>query len=375
MDATPVTCRVCGAANPPGALFCTRCTSPVAVVPLSKLDESDLRTCLGALLTVLGEELAAGAATPTQIDGDLWRAYLSSFWLRPETALILYAEALAVREATKGETGPWLDLGCGDGIHSAIQAGWRLDESFDAFQSLDVSALDIYDRFDPAGFKVNVSRTGKPVDVGLDIKATAVARAKALPGVFASAEQADATRLPLADRGIGTIFSNMLRDLGEPLGRALDECRRVLRDDGVLLISAMTPAYAQSLYFAPEARRASGLGQSDRARHMLRLDRGRSIFCQRQLSPDQWDKLLREHGLRVAAVYPIVGPAVIRFWDIGLRPFAMALLRQRQAWIDQGVLSIVKPSIVALLNHLLTPLLARLRTGEPCMNLIAAVKA
>jgi SAM-dependent methyltransferase len=372
MDAGQVTCRVCGAENPPGALFCTRCTSPVAVVPLSELDASDLRTCLGALLTVLGEELAGGAAAPTDIDRDLWRAYLSAFWLRPETAMVLYAEAMAIRAAAKH--GPWLDLGCGDGIHSAIIAGWRFDGTFDAFQSLALSALDIYDRFDAGGFTVNLSRPGRCVDVGLDIKATAVARAKALPGVFGRVEQADATRLPLADRSIGTIFSNMLRDLGEPLGAALDECHRVLREEGVLLISAMTPAYAQNLYFAPEARRASEQGKSDRAAHMLRLDRGRSVFCQRQLSTDQWDRLLRAHGMRVASVHPIVGPAVIRFWDIGLRPFAMALLRQRQAWIDQGVLSSVKPSVVALLDHLLEPLLARLTTGEPCMNLIAAVK-
>src|SRR5262249_36820682 len=156
----------------------------------------------------------------------------------------------------------------------------------------DLHAADMYHHFDPAAFEVSFRRRGRPFAIGIDIKPTAIDRARAL-GIFDRVERADATRLPIEDASVGTIFSNMLRDLGEPLDAALAECRRVLKPDGTLLISTMTPAYAQSLAFAPAAIAADAAGDRAAAERLMRLDRGRSVFCQRQLSPEQWDVLLR----------------------------------------------------------------------------------
>jgi SAM-dependent methyltransferase len=365
-------CPVCSHDNPAAALFCARCTSPVAVLPLHGLGEADHRECLAALFESLAQ--IARTATGGEIDDrDLWRAYLDAFWLRPETALVLYAEALAVRPFRE-VAGPWLDLGCGDGVHAAIYSGYRFGVEFDAFSALDLTAADIYNHFDPAQFSAPVTRAGRPVDCGLDIKPTAVARATAL-GAFKEVTQADATRLPLPDRSIGGIFSNMLRDLGEPLPAALAECRRVMTEDGVLLLSAMTPAYAQSLHFAPASRAAQDAGDTDRARHLLTLDRGRSVFCQRQLSLDQWRPLLAKAGLSLKRAHPLVGDRAIRFWDVGLRPFTHALLHQRQKWVDAGLLGAVKPSLVAMLEYLLAPLVRTVGLGTPCMHLLEIRKA
>jgi SAM-dependent methyltransferase len=365
-------CPVCNHDNPPTALFCARCTSPVAVVPLHELTDPDRRQCLAALFEVLAQASSAPAQSAT-IDADLWQAYLSVFWLRPETALILYAEARALHALNLSASIPWLDLGCGDGIHAALYSGWRFDPTFDAFASLDLAAPDMYNRFDPTQFSVRIERAGRRVDHGIDIKSTAVARAQAL-GIFDHVHQADATALPLPEASIGVIFSNMLRDLGDPLPAALKECRRVLTDDGVLLLSAMTPAYAPSLYFAPAARQAEAQGDTERASQLLKLDRGRSVFCQRQLTTDQWQHLLSAAGLRLHAVHPIVGDRAIRFWDIGLRPFIHALLAQRQSWQTANVLREVKPSLLAGLNYLLQPLLDSLTQGTPCMQLLEVRK-
>ncbi len=367
-------CAVCGFENAGTPLFCGRCTSPLGVVALHELDEADRRRCLSALFEVLREPIARKSATgESRVDGELWEAYLNAFWLRPETSLILYAEAMAIRSMKLYRAGPWLDLGCGDGIHASLYSGWRFDGASDAFSCLDLSAADIYNRFDPAEFSAPVERIGRRIEYGIDIKPTAVARAKAL-GVFENIQQGDATALPLGDAIVGVIFSNMLRDLGEPLGAALRECRRVLRKDGVLLLSAMTPEYADNLYFAPAARRAEQGGDREEAGELLKLDRGRSIFCQRQLSLEQWHDLLKEAGLRLVSARTIVGPAIIRFWDVGLRPFAHALLAQRQTWLDAGVLPTVKRSLLSGMNYLLTPLLESLVAGEPCMQLLEVRK-
>jgi SAM-dependent methyltransferase len=372
-----VTCTACGALNSRDALFCSRCTAPLAIAAIQELHETDLRLCRTALFEVLAEagQLVPRHETAPQHDESLWRAYLNVFWLRPETALILYAEALAIRSLSDRIGHPWMDLGCGDGIHAALVSGWRFGPSFDAFQSLDLDAKDIYHHWDATRFYADVEQQGQIIGYGIDIKPTATARAKAL-GVFEKVHCGDAGRLPVADSSVRTIFSNMLRDLGQPLGAALRECRRVLRDDGVLLLSAMTPEYPDSLYFLSAARKAQDLGEVELAKRLLKLDRGRSMFCQRQLSFPQWQTLLQEYKLRVVDVVPIVSPMVIRFWDVGLRPFSPSLLRQRQAWSDSGVLHVIKPAIVDLIASQLQQLVVNLNAGPVhCMNLLVVRKS
>lgn len=368
-------CPVCGFENAGAPLFCGRCTSPMNVTALHDLSAPDHRQCLQALFQVLAETPARQAASGSEmVDRDLWQAYVNAFWLRPETSLILYAEALALRSFQLDPGIPWLDLGCGDGIHASLYSGWRFNPVFDAFSSLDLQAADIYNHFDPADFSAPILRKGRRIEHGIDIKPTAVARASAI-NTFDEVRQADATALPLADNSIGVIFSNMLRDLGEPLPAALKECRRVLRDDGVLLLSAMTPAYAENLYFLPAARRALAAGDIEVANELLKLDRGRSVFCQRQLTLEQWRDLLKPAGLRLITTRAIVGPAIIRFWDVGLRPFSHPLLAQRQAWIDAGILREVKQSLLKGMEFLLEPLLQSLTAGPPCMQLLEVRKA
>lgn len=370
------TCAACGQPNAPDSLFCVRCTAPLAVASLHELDETDLALCRSALFELLADSTRPSSSAPAQLNDSLWTSYLSAFWLRPETALILYAEAAAVRAVCNERTArPWLDLGCGDGIHAALTAGWQFDPAFDAFQCLDLGAKDVYHHWDAASFAANVTCRGTSIDHGIDIKPTAVSRAAAL-GTFAHVACADARALPVPDSSVATIFSNMLRDLGDPLPAALRECRRVLSDDGLLLLSAMTPKYADSLYFLPAARRAQAAGDNNLARRLLRLDRGRSVFCQRQLSVPQWEPLFAQAGLKLIDAVPMVSPEVIRFWDVGLRPFSPALLCQRQAWADSGILSAVKPAAVQLIAAQLDPLVRRLNAGDAhCMNLLVARRA
>jgi SAM-dependent methyltransferase len=368
---TSLNCAACGEQNAPGRLFCHRCTAPLEVASLHELNDADLAECAAALLRVVAStnstQTASGAA-----DSDLWLAYLSAFWLRPETALVLYAEALAQRAMHLPE-GSWLDLGCGDGIHAALYSGWRFEAAFDAFQSLDAGAKDVYNHWDAAAFHADITRKGRAIELGIDIKSSAVERARAL-GAFKTVAEADATRLAAADKTFAVIYSNMLRDLGDPLPAALNECRRVLRDDGRLLLSAMTPAYRDSLYFAPAARAAEENGDGETARRLIRLDRGRSVFCQRQLSVEQWNDLLRPHGLVVDSVVPIVGQTVMRFWDVGLRPFTSSLLRFREHWVRTGMLARVKSAAMPLLERAMAPLAGRLHEGETCMHLLSVRK-
>ena len=363
-------CRVCGHANRADALFCDRCTSPVGVVALGDLTEEDYAHCRSALFHLLA---TMGPHSPSETS-PLWLRYLSAFWLRPETALICFAEARALREIASDRRDRWLDLGCGDGIHSALAAGWSFDDAFDAFQGLDLAAADIYHHWDPARFGAEVTERGETIAIGCDIKETAIERSRAL-GVFDRLILADATELPIDAGSIDGIFSNMLRDLGPTLGPALAECCRVLSDDGRLYISAMTPHYADNLYFAPLAQKSVSDGLPEEyVRFLLRLDRGRSVFCRQQLSAEKWNELLHEAGLEVVRTVPLVGAKTIKFWDVGFRPFSVQLIEQAQKWREQGVLKAVKPPMVTLLDTLLRSLTVDRGEEVPCMNLLEIAK-
>jgi hypothetical protein len=137
----------------------------------------------------------------------------------------------------------------------------------------------------------------------------------------------------------------------------------------------MTPDYPRSLYFAPAARAAEKRGDRAGAKRLLRLDRGRSVFCQRQLSPAQWKSTLAERGLRLKEVRPVVGSRVIRFWDVGLRPFSVPLLSKRAAWKREGRLLSMKTAAMTALDRVLSPLAGALSDGTPCMHLLVAEKA
>lgn len=363
-------CSVCGRSNRADAIFCDRCTYPLKVANLAGLTPAEKRLCLSKLFRELADATERPGTAAAEVDADLWLAYLSAFWLRPETAIIEYREAMAIR-ATRSN-GPWLDLGCGDGIHAALYSGFRFEEGFDAFSGLDLGSSDFYNRFDRSTFSARQTRQGGRVEIGFDIKPTAIERSQALD-VFDRVEVADATRLPLEDRSVATIFSNMLRDLGESLDAAVAECARVLRDDGQLLLSTMTPAYASSLVFAPAAREAEARGDRALAEQLLRLDRGRSVFCRQQLSVEQWNEKLAKHGLRVEASHTIITQEVTRLWDVGLRPFSLDLLSWRQA-IDRDSLLAVKRAAIPLLDHVLRPIVARAEVGEACMQLLVVRK-
>ncbi|MFM2161331.1 MAG: hypothetical protein RLZZ383_843, partial [Pseudomonadota bacterium] len=353
-----------------------KCTAPVAVVGLNELDAQDLEECRAALWHVLAECARDAREHPVHADHDeaLWRRYLSMFWLRPETALVGYSEALALRRLSHRCPEPWMDIGCGDALHLALYRGYTFPDEADAFGSLDLNARDIYDHWDPAAFNAFPSARGRPARWGVDIKPTAIARANAV-GCCDELVQADVTALDMPDNSVGTIFSNMIRDRRDNLPEALASCARVLRPGGALLLSAMTPDYASSLYFAPASARASARGDTVTAQRYARLDRGRAQFCAQQLPIDAWRDRLADAGLVLTDHVPMMDSRLVRLWDIGLRPFSIPLVTTRNGWASAGVLPHVKAAVVQALASTLDPVV-RLAFAGPTygMHMLLAIK-
>ena len=361
-------CSSCGRDNPAEAIFCTRCIAPLRIKKLADFDVEDFHTCVRALAETLNPP--GPTAEEPRLDEDsarLLERYLNLHWLRPETALWQTLEARAVRRwQADYMREPLLDLGCGDGTHTAIMFGTRFCERFDVFASLRLDGPDIFDAFDPALYRPKIIEPGSRVSFGIDIRSNMVRRAGALD-IYDRVLTGDATKLPLPDESVQTVYSNVLRDFPDETCRAaLKEISRVLRPGGHLFLPACTPAWRDCLYFYPQARSLARAGDEQASRRMADLDRGRSVSFAQQKSPAQWSRRLESVGLEIIDTQPTHAREVARVWDVGLRPFAVPLLR----WVnglgpDDRLM--VKRAIVRTITPPLTRL-ASIVPGNDCAH-------
>jgi SAM-dependent methyltransferase len=344
------------------------------VQKLADLASDDLRLCLDNLLEVLLAGRRAIGNVAVQ-DEALFNAYLSTFWLRPETALLQYCECRIVAPLLKMASEPFLDIGCGNGVHTSLLRGWRFTDDFDVFLDTDLSAADIYNAMPRSAQPVGIAQRGQSIDYGIDIKPAMVEQARRL-GTFQSVTTADALNLPFADGQIGCIYSNVLRDFEQTLDPALCECARILRPGGHLILISPTETYQEKLFYLPRVKALREQGQIDRAERYERLDRGRSIFCRQQAPIGLWQDRLRRCGFELIRSNPFASRSLLEFWDTGLRPFSTQLIASANALRGTGGFLPAKRGIVSAMRSLLAPFVADVQDeADGAFRVLVARKA
>ncbi len=373
-DDMTVLCSICGRPNSAEVVFCVGCVAPLRVQKLADLDSADLQLSLQNLLeTLLGGWCAHGTVANPQGADELLRSYLTAFWLRPESALLQYAEARIVQEMLDQVWAtPFLDIGCGNGVSTSLLLGWQFSDEVDVYYDLDLEAVDIYDALPQRALRAGIVKRGRPIGYGVDIKRSMVERAKLL-GTFECVLQADAASLPLDKGEIGCVYSNVIRDFDdEMLEIVLSECALVLRPGGHLIISSPTEEYRDKLFYFPRAVRLEDQGNHDMADQYMRLDRGRSAFCQQQISLSDWERRLACAGFDLRETVTFAPKPMLELWDTGLRPFSPLLMSWVRALQHDGTFLPIKRAVVSALEALLYPYAAASRSQDGGFRVLLA---
>ena len=370
-------CPICGRVNGIDKVFCGGCVAPLQISRLVDLNQDDLQMSLGHVLHVVLDEQNRNPDSSSSTDQDeLLTAYLNAFWLRPESALLQYAEARIEQDILKSYVSPpFLDIGCGDGVGSSLLMGWRFAAEFDVYHDLDLEAVDIYDSVPQNEAPVTITTQGKPIDYGVDIKQSMVERARLL-GTFGRVMQANAARIPLRDGEIGCVYSNVIPDVDdEMVDLVLSECSRVLRSGGHLIMRSPTETYRDHLFYYPRAVKLRDQGEYGLADTYFRLDQGRSNFCSQQIKLSEWEKKLAGAGFTVVQATPYASRRMLEFWDTGLRPFSPVLI----SWVNQmkgtGNLPSIKKLVVSAMQGILHSLVDDLVVDDGGFRVIIARKS
>lgn len=248
------------------------------------------------------------------------REHLNVSWLRPESALwdAIASEELSAFPPRESS----LDLGCGNGLFSFITAGGAFGPGYDWFVHSKTAGFaenqDIYDvrlRNDPG--RHITARPRWRFSFGFDHKANLLSQASRL-GLYRGVRRGDANaRLPFPDEAFGSVFSNILYWLRDP-GKRLAEIRRVLVPGGRAILCVPDPRFIRVCESYQWRRRGSRLLQL--------INRGRSESVLWTVSRDGIKSLARRAALRVAHHSTYLSDAVLRFWDVGLRPLSPPLI-------------------------------------------------
>ena len=201
---------------------------------------------------------------------DYLDAFLRCYWFAPPVALwrAIEARALSVLEFPL----PLLDFGCGDGLFTQVVFG----------QSNGLYGCDIAPRELPAARDSVVYRHG--------------------------VQFADGHHLPYRDGAFGTVYSNsVIEHIPDPQN-VLPELARVLRPDGLLVLTVPSDQFRRLL---------DGVARAADKQAAERYARGVDALLAHYHyhTADEWRVLLAGVGVRLIYASYYVAPEAVRMWD------------------------------------------------------------
>jgi len=275
------------------------------------------------------------------------RAIYEYYWLRPENALWRARDFQLLDSVELTE--PCLDFGAGDGAFSFIRAGGEFSLEHDAFSEIrDTSKFyeggDIYDQTSKEIELLIRKNASYKIDTAFDVKENLLAKAKKLNFYNHEVKGDGNKRLPFEDQQFQTIFSNIIYWLTDPLSVTVELCR-VLRNSGKIVLLVPSENLANYSFYK---KYFLDQGGPESLSFLKMLDFGR-IERNIKISRDSngWEEIFKLAGMKTIERKSYISGALVRLWDVGLRPFSPFLVEManhldpisrakiKKRWVDE----------------------------------------
>ena len=255
------------------------------------------------------------------------------YWLKPADIVWDAVPAYHIRKFVD-QNDRVLDLGCGDGLFSAITFGARLPLEYDRFINAtpknqkigEGQSGDIYS--DPKPAPKLLQKPVRKIDAGLELKAHHLRVAESLD-LYDQLFEADFLKIPSQDATFDKVYSAMAFYWGDDMAAQLREVRRVLKEDGSFLVT-LTSEHMYDMHIAKKLSEDKNVSSSMR-KFLDDLDGGRREFVSRHgRTADQWTSLMRENGFEVVETVPIINELMFTLQDICQRPFQKMFMKMAE---------------------------------------------
>jgi SAM-dependent methyltransferase len=150
------------------------------------------------------------------------------------------------------------------------------------------------------------------MDVGIDLDPANIAEAQQR-NVYLSLSRASATALPFADASFASIVSNCVLEHIPDIDSVFREAARLLRPGGQFIFSVPTDRLNPSM-FTPTLLTALGV-KSLAGKYMDWFTRMQVHY--HMYSPDRWQKIAEQAGLRVIQRTGYLSPRAAKFVELG----------------------------------------------------------
>jgi len=254
---------------------------------------------------------------------DLLKTFAELYWLKPYDIPWDAITAWNVQERINDEDRV-LDLGCGDGILSALMFGGRLPIEYDRFINVkashqkigDQQSGDIYDN--PIAAPDLIETPTRRIDVGLESKLYHMQIAESL-GLYDKLVEGTFENTSFEDDPFDVIYSIFAFYWADDIESGTENVFKSLKDDGRFLV--VLPS--EHLYDMHLCKKIEETSTSEGVQKMFgTLDGGRRrLTTKYSRSVDDWKKYFDKYKMEVAEVVPVVNQVLFTFQDIGQRPF------------------------------------------------------
>ncbi len=333
-----INCSICGKENEADTRLCSSCGYPINIRTFSSFRMGDYLSSLGALIKTWPKR--PGCFNTNDETNGFLKKFLSVYYLRPENAVNRAIEAKIIADLDLWQE-PALDVGCGDGVFTAILRGGVFAPRYDVFDEVDLSKKDIYDSVANKASDMFFAVEPCKVEAGIDIKPNIVQKADST-GLYKRTCVANATELPFEDGSFRTVFSNVLKNV-QDIESALKEVSRVLMKDGRAILVLSSDRYRELLYYYPLADKTSDPCKKGK---LLEKDRGRARYNIHCYDAKQWESLFSEAGLCLENAISYLTASTMRFWDTGLRDFSYKTISMMESLKGKNKKDSVKGKIV-----------------------------